>query len=165
MSETTGNRRRLWGDGWEDADGAGYAGTTESTVAVGIFGEILLMVGFGVVEGGSREDLGGDIAVTCEVESLLERCTAGFGHRELGGICGVDAGTILGADIVALAHPLGGIMIFPKDREQGLVGEFARIEDDEDSLAVSGLAGANFFVSRVGGEASGVSDGSRVYVG
>src|SRR5690606_34704743 len=42
-------------------DGAGNAGALQPAIAVGVLGQILLMLGLGVIEGRRRQDLGGDL--------------------------------------------------------------------------------------------------------
>lgn len=87
--------------GWQ-AD----AGAAQPAVAVGVLGQVLLVVGLGVVEGRCFGDLGGDGAEAGLVQFGLEARFAGTGGLELGVAGAVDRGAVLGADVVALAHAL-----------------------------------------------------------
>src|SRR5690242_17459381 len=71
---------------------AADAGATEAAVALGVLGEVLLVVVLGVVELGRREDLGGDRAVARLAQHLLVRVPRGLGGALLRVTEGVDAG-------------------------------------------------------------------------
>jgi len=62
-----------------------------------------------------------------EAEAYLQKYMQ---NNDLVTVEGVDAGTVLGTDIVSLAHALGGIVAFPEDREQRLVGRDPGVEGD-----------------------------------
>src|SRR5687768_15342677 len=62
-----------------NANRATHARATEPAVAVGVLGEVLLVVILGVVERGRRDDLGRDDPVTLLRERLLERVTRSLG--------------------------------------------------------------------------------------
>jgi hypothetical protein len=64
----------------------------------------------------------------------------------------------LRADIVALAHALRRVVVFPKRLEQPRVGNFLRVIDHEHDFVVPGAAGTHFFVGRVRGQATGITD-------
>ena len=64
----------------------------------------------------------------------------GFGFLLLLGREGVDAGSVLGPDVVPLAHPLGRIMVLPEDLQQGLVGGLLRIVPHHHNLVMAGVA-------------------------
>src|SRR6202030_2780298 len=98
------------GSGAGYADGAGDAGAAQPAVSVGILREVLLVVVLGVVEGPRLCDLGGDLAVACSGESRLVRACGGFRGGVLGLVEVQDRGAVLGAAVVALAHPLGGVV-------------------------------------------------------
>src|SRR5690606_18684503 len=144
-----------------DADRAGGSGAADAAVAVGVLGvgEVLLVVVLGEVERAGRDDLGGDRAVAGAGQHRLEGVPGGLG----GGLLGVgvveDHRAVLGADVVALAEALGGVVALPEDLEQVGVGDLLRVEDDADRLGVAGGAGADLFVGRVGGVSALVADG------
>jgi hypothetical protein len=46
-------------------------------------------------------------------------------------------GAVLGADVVALAVALGGVVALPERPQELLVGDLLRVEDDEDGLRVA----------------------------
>lgn len=120
------------------------------------------MVFFGVVEGGGRQDLGGDRAEASGEKTRLEGIACGEGLLVLGVVGGVDPGTVLCAGIVALAHALGGIVRLPKDPQQGLIRDRERIKDNEDDFIVSRHSRADLVVSGVGCDPCGVSDSGGV---
>src|SRR5581483_4994968 len=62
----------------------------------------------------------------------------------------VDAGAILRADVVALAHALSWVVALPECLEQVIVGNLPGVEHDEDDLIMPGPAGAHFLVGRIG---------------
>src|SRR5262249_14835576 len=62
------------------------------------------------------------------------------------------------AHVIALAHTLRGIVILPKCLEQPLIGDLLRIKDNEHHLVVTGAAGANLLVGRIGGMTARISD-------
>ena len=82
------------------------AGAAQPAVAAGVLRQVLLVVVLGVVEGGRRGDLGGDRPVAVPSQLGLEARAAGLGGGQLGGVRAVDGRTVLGADVVALAHAL-----------------------------------------------------------
>src|SRR6202011_4335963 len=66
-------------------------------------------------------------------------------------------GTILGADIVALAHTLGRIMVLPKSLQQRFIGNPCRVECDQHDFVVASRPRADFLVGGVRGKAARVS--------
>ena len=62
------------------------------------------------------------------------------------------------ADVVALPHALGRIVILPEDLQQALIGDFLRVIGDQHRLGVSRPAAAGLLVGRVRGEAAGIAD-------
>ena len=64
-----------------------------------------------------RRDLGADRPMPCGVETLLIGACAARATRRLLRHR-VDSRPVLRADVVALTHPLRGIVRFPEDREQ-----------------------------------------------
>jgi hypothetical protein len=96
-----------------------------------MLGEILLVVTFREVEGRRRQNLRGD-----RVEALLG-CFRCAGLRVGSDI---DAGPILSAEVIALAHALRRIMALEDHLEQIVIAHALRIEDHEHGLVVPGAA-------------------------
>ncbi len=57
--------------GFGEADRAAQPGAAEAAVAAGVLRQVLLVVVLGVIEGGRRQDLGGDLAVPRGVQHVL----------------------------------------------------------------------------------------------
>ena len=123
------------------------------------------MVVLRVIELGGRQNLGGDGAVARRLQPLLECVAGSFRRLALLVAVTVDAGAILRADIVALAHALRRIVVLPENLQQIVVADCVRVEDHEHDLGVCGHAGADFAVGRIRGMAGGVSDGRAVHPG
>src|SRR5262245_44515783 len=117
---------------------AGDSGTPDAAVAAGVLVEILLMIILGVVERGRVEDLGRDAPEARRRQSILIRRSRGFGRPLLLRRVAVDRRPVLRADIVALAHPLCGIVILPEQLQHRVIAGLLRIEDHEDDLGVPG---------------------------
>src|SRR3569623_3308774 len=82
------------------------AGAAQATVAAGVFGEILLMVILGIVEGRRRDDFGGAAAATGLLKSVLIGGERGLRGLHLLVVVRIYAGAVLSTDIIALAHAL-----------------------------------------------------------
>src|SRR5581483_8313419 len=67
-------------------------------------------------------------------------------------------GAILRADIIALPHPLGGIVALPKCLQQFLVRDFLRIVDHQHNRVMPGAPAADLFISRVRGLTRGITN-------
>lgn len=138
---------------------AGDAGGVDGAVAARVFVEVTLVLFLGKVVVDAGADLGGDVAkaggfelggvigndFTCDIGLLL-----GLGE---------DAGAVLGADVVALAVTLGGVVGLEGDFHEVLEGDLGGIIDDADDLGVAGAAGADLAVGGVRGVAAGEADG------
>src|SRR6185436_10167306 len=74
----------------------------------------------------------------------------------------IDAGAILRADVVALAHALRGVMALPERLEQALIGDLLGIVDHQHNLVVAGPAGAHLLVGRIWRGSTGIADGGGV---
>src|SRR4029079_18330625 len=120
----------------------------EAAVAVRVLRQVLLVVVLGVVEVVQRRDLGRDLAVDTAAESVLERRARRVGRLTLGVARRVDRRAVLGADIVALAHALGRIVVLPEALQQRVIARLLRVEDDEDNLGVAGAGAADLGVGR-----------------
>ena len=79
----------------------------------------------------------------------------GFGGRFLRVVAVKDDGAVLGAMVGALAVEGGGIVGFPEDFQQLVVGENGGIKFDLDHFGVAGGAGADLFIAWVGHGAAG----------
>ena len=98
-----------------------------------LFLQILLVVVLGFVERHGGNDLGGDgLGKAMRLfESFFGGAGGGFLLR-----CGEEnGGTVLGAEVRALAVDLGGIVILPEDFEQLLIGELGGIRSTSTASA------------------------------
>ena len=131
-------------------------------VAAGVLVEVLLVVVLGVVERGRRcvRDLRLDLAVSGLRQHRLVHRQRRLGDRSLLGV-GDDDRPVLGPDIVALAHGLGGIVVLPEGLQERLVRDASRVVGDQDHLGVPGLAGAGLSIRRVRRGTAGVADRRR----
>src|SRR6266849_3011623 len=77
-------------------------------------------------------------------------------------VIGVNTGTILSADVIALTHPLGRVMRFPKRLQQSRVTHFVWIVYHAYDFIVPGSAAAHLFIRRVGRMAAGIADGRGI---
>ena len=77
----------------------------------------------------------------------------------------VDRRAVLGADVVALAHALGGVVALPEHLEQLVDGDDLGIEHDQHGLGVAGAARAGLLVGGVGRDATGVAHGGDPHAG
>src|SRR5205085_6796831 len=64
---------------------------------------------------------------------------------------------VLGSDIVALTHALGGVVVLPEELQHVLVRGLRRVEDHEHGLGVTGARGAYLLVGGVRREPAGVT--------
>src|SRR5262249_55974189 len=93
-----------------DARRTRHAGAAVAAVAPGVLAQVLLVIALGVVELGRIQDLGGDAAVPGRAQRTLITVARSLGDAALLGREDVDAGAVLRADVVALAHALRGIV-------------------------------------------------------
>src|SRR5438105_8681698 len=145
-----------------DADRARHAGAAQSAIARRVLGEILLMIVLGEIEFGRWRDLGGDGAEALRRQRLLVRRLRRVGGLALRVAEGVDRRAILGADIVALAHALRRVVIFPERLQALLVGDLLRIKHDQHHFGMTGAARTNLFIGRIGCMSAGIADGGRI---
>src|SRR5262249_1765208 len=99
------------GAGFGKSDRAAHTRATEAAVAAGILREILLVVILGVVKVWGRQDFGGDATVSGPIELLLKHLARRFRGTVLRFVVVVDPRAVLRADVVALTHPLGWIVV------------------------------------------------------
>src|SRR5262245_53642261 len=144
------------------ADRTADAGAAETAIAARVLRQILLVVVLGEIERRRVEDFGGDGVEAPRLEFLLVhrlRRLGGFALRRRGYI---DAGAILRADVVALAHALRRVVVLPEGLEELIVGDLLRVIDHLHDLVVAGAAGADLLVGRIGRQAAGIAHGGRV---
>ena len=146
-------------------DRAGDAGAGEPAIAARVLGEVLLVIVLGKIKRRRVGDLGRDRAVAGAVEPRLKGLARRFGGVALRRREGVDRRTVLGSDIVPLAHALGRVVTLPEQFEQRLVAGQRRVVDDEHRLGVAGAAAAHLLIARVRGRAAGIADGGHPHPG
>src|SRR6516225_4328442 len=100
------------------ADRTRDAGAAMAAIAVGVLGEILLVVVLGEIERAGRDDLGGDRPVAGLRQRLGVAVARGLGRLTLRLAHVIDRRTVLRADIIALAHALRRVMAFPEAAQQ-----------------------------------------------
>src|SRR5262249_39903845 len=125
------------------------AGAAQPAIAPRVLCEILLMIVLGVVELGRFHDLRRDRAITRRAQQALVRVGGAECGTALLVSVVVDAGAILRADVIALPHALGGIVILPEDAKQVLVADHDGVEDCANALGVAGEPATDLLVRRV----------------
>src|SRR5438105_13793917 len=100
------------------ACGAGHAGAAQAAVPARILGQVLLVVVLGVIERRLGGDLRRDLPVPRLRQRLLILLARRFGRLPLRIAGRVDGGAILGAHVIALAHPLRRIVVLPEDAQE-----------------------------------------------
>src|SRR5581483_7339566 len=110
-----GNACAVSGAGFHaQPDRAAEARAAEAAVAVWHLRQVLLVIVLGEIELRRVEALGGDRPVAVGREHLLVGGLGCLGGAALRRRAHVDARTILGADVVALTHALGGVVALPE---------------------------------------------------
>src|SRR5690606_33990340 len=99
---------------------AGDAGPAEAAIAAGVLRQVLLVVVLGEVEGRAVDDLGRDRPEALRGERLAVGRLRRLGGGALGGVADIDAGAVLGADVVPLPHALGRVMGLEERLEQAV---------------------------------------------
>ncbi|SCM77827.1 hypothetical protein KL86PLE_60143 [uncultured Pleomorphomonas sp.] len=89
----------------------------------------------------------------------------GFRHGALRFAVHEDRRTVLGADVVALAHALRRIVAFEEQADEIGVGDGVRVEHHLHRLGMAGAARADLLVGRVLGEAADIADRRQVDAG
>lgn len=132
---------------WE---GAAHAGSGMAVVPVGVDVEVLLVAGFGVVEGvlPGVVDGGDDGGPASGGEHVGERFGHVLGEGEFA-CADEECGSVGRADVVALAVVLGGVVVFEEVGDELRRGHFARVVGDGHDFGVTRAARADF---SVGGE-------------
>ncbi len=106
--------------------------------------DVVLMIGFGRVEGRRRPDLGGDWRR--ESAGLIEFGDGLAGDFLLRVAGGPDAGAVLTSDVGSLPIDLRRVVHAEECVDKLAVGDAAGVEDDLDRLGVSGVAIADIAV-------------------
>src|SRR5947209_5825716 len=145
-----------------DAHGTADSGAAQPAIAAGVLGEVLLVVGLGVIERAGLRDLGRDLAVASAAQHGLVSGPRLVGGRALGLVAPEDRRAVLRADVVALAHPLGGVVSLPEQLQHLLVAGGGAVERDKNGLGMAGAPAADLLVGGVRGKPAGVADGRRV---
>jgi hypothetical protein len=140
-----------------DSDWTGQPRPPQAAVAVRHLGQVLLVVVLGEIERRCIDDLCRDRSVAVGRQHLLVGSLRGLGGLALRVGADIDAGTVLAADVVALAHALRGVVALPEGLEQRLVADLRRVEYDQHHLVVAGAARAYLLVGRVWRDARGIA--------
>src|SRR5687767_13107860 len=80
------------------------------TIPIRILRQVLLVIILGVIKLRRLQDLGGDLAVAGLGQTLLIRLLSLLRGGTLFVVVEIDAGAILSADVVALAHAVGRVV-------------------------------------------------------
>src|SRR5580692_1376423 len=98
--------------------------------------QVLLVILLGIKKRGSGTDFGGDGAESRAGQLALKVLAGLFRQLLLLIAVGVNGRAVLCADIVALAHALGGVVMLPEGLQQVLVGSHFGVENDLDDFGV-----------------------------
>src|SRR5260370_9603735 len=120
------------------------------------------MIVLGEIEFAGWRDLRGDGAQTLCRQRLLIGRSGCIGDSALRVADGIDRGTILGANVVALTHALRRVVTFPKRLQELLVRDFLRIESHQHRFGMTGAARTDLLVSGVFGTTAGVAHGGSI---
>src|SRR3984885_412695 len=132
-------------------------------IAARILPQVLLVIVLGVVERRRLADFGGDLAVARLIQRLLIGNPRLLRSLQLAIVGGVDCGAVLSPDVVALAHPLGGIVRLPEHAQQLLITDALWVEDHLDRFRMAGGSGADLLIARIFRAAAGVADRGRIH--
>src|SRR5215472_13564837 len=144
-----------------EANRAAHARAVVRAVPVWVLVQVLLVVVLGEVELASRLDLRADLAVPRLGQPLLVGGGGLLSLRPLLRAVIEDRRPVLGADVIALPHALGGVVRLPEIPEQLGVADLRRIEHHAHGLRVPGTARADLLICRVRGESSLIADCGR----
>ena len=120
------------------------------------------MVVFRVIESWSVQNFSRDLPHARAAETGLICALGFFGRGTLFWVQNVDRRAVLRPNIVALTHPLGGIVCFPKRPQQGFVRSDGWIEYHPHDLRVSRTSGTHFFIRRIRRTAARIPYGGRI---
>ena len=154
-----------------DADRAGHPVGAVVAVAVRVLVQVGLVVVLSQVVGAAELSRrvrglfdGGDAGSQAQAGQLaLEGLTDPRGRLALGGRRRPHRRAVLGADVVAVAVQVRGVVVLPEGLEQGVPALAAdgRVVDDAHRLGVTGRPGAHLLVRGVGRLAAHVADRRR----
>lgn len=121
------------------------------TVTVRVFVQVLLVLLFSIVKWPGGADLCADRAQVADLmHSLSKTGMAGLCGLHLLGRHGEQRRAILGADIVALTHPLRRIVVLPEQAQQIVIADKGGIKHHPYRFGVPGLTAAHFAIGWVG---------------
>src|SRR5438552_414314 len=149
----------------ECPNGTRDAGPAETTVAVGILREILLVILLRVVELGRRKDFGGHRSIARTRQHPGVGGFRGIGRTMLSVAVVINRRAILRADVVSLPHPLRWIVALPENPKQLVVADLLRVEHHEHDFSVPGSTAAHLAIDGIGSVPSGIADGGRIDAG
>src|SRR3954452_12762309 len=109
-----------------EADRAADAGATDTAVAVGILGQVLLVVWLRVIELLERLHLGGDLAVSGFFQLVLKHLQRVLDRGVVFLRRVIDRASVLRAGVVALAHALRRVVVLPEHLQQLVVADLGR---------------------------------------
>ena len=154
-----------------EADRAGHPVGAVVAVAAGVLVQIGLVVVLGQVVGAAELSRrvrgvldGGDAGSQAQASQLALECLADPHSRlALGRRRRPHRRAVLGADVVAVAVQVRGVVVLPEGLEQGLPALAAdgRVVDDAHRFGVTGRPGAHLLVRGVGRLAAHVADRRR----
>lgn len=108
------------------------------------------MVVLGVVKRWTNFELCRDRRKALRLQFILKMMEAGLSGRKLLGGFGINAGSILGTHIVALAHALSWIVALPELCQEGVEGYGSGVPNHQNNFGVAGLSGADLLIGWVG---------------
>src|SRR5690606_13872130 len=100
--------------------------------------QVLLVIGFGQVKFNTGANFSRNVRVTGLAQALLVLRFTGRGPLRFLRTGQINTGTVFGTDVVALAHALSGIVIFPEDDQQFFQTDVGRIIPDAHQFVVAG---------------------------
>src|SRR5215218_2848886 len=103
------------GLGCDHADRAADTRSAEAAVAVRVLLQVLLVVRLGVVELARRRQFRGDLAVAGAAQLVRIHHSRALDGGALRLVRVVRGRAVLRADVVALAHALCGVVVFPEE--------------------------------------------------
>ena len=121
-----------------EADGAADAGSADAAVTGRVLREILLVVVLRIVKRRRCDDLGGDTTVTRAAQSLFVSSHRGNRGLALRVVEVVDAGPVLGADVVALPVRRGRVVVLPERLHQLIDTDDRRVVGNQHRFGVAG---------------------------
>ena len=131
-------------------DRATNPGTTDPTIAIGIFCEVLLMIFLCKIKRNPGSHFGRDRAkpTFSKPRTVVIQYTLSMGNVRI--VIKVKRRSVLRADIVSLTHALRRVVLFTKDGKEPFERCLAGIVDHFNDFGVTRLPAANFMIRRIG---------------